>query len=499
FVLMLATVLLGIALGGTLGGLLHGWRSSLRVASVTLAVLEIGIGLAAVLALVAFGGVYDALLALRETPFARLVRTETRLMGVLCVATVLPAAVLMGATFPAAARLWAAGSEGLGRRLGGIYGANVAGAIVGSLAGGFLIVPLLGAHVGLVALAAVNVLLGSALLRLSVRGVWPLGLAVAALAVVGWSALRPPVHEVVFRQHFRDQTLLAYWEGLENTVSVGRDARGMLTMFTNSRGQTNDSPDLVRYHRVMGHLAALLAPEAAPRVLVVGLGAGATPGAIAQHSRSQVDVVELSEAVIAAAPMFSAANRDVLRLPNVRLSIDDGRNYLLRNRQPYDVVTADVIPPFDAGATNLYSLEYFSLVARSLRPDGIMVQWVSPGSAFEHELILRTFLRAFPHATLWLAGDLVIGSPGPIGISRSTLEARLADPSARAALAEVGFNRPQDVLAQFRAGDAELRAYVGDGSILTDNRPMLEYFLSLNVPYQAPDLGRFQGVPELVD
>ena len=46
---------------------------------------------------------------------------------------------------------------------------------------------------------------------------------------------------------------------------------------------------------------------------------------------------------------------DVLSRPNVRLTIDDGRNYLLRNRTPYDVVTADVVHPYDAGATNLYS------------------------------------------------------------------------------------------------------------------------------------------------
>ena len=87
--------------------------------------------------------------------------------------------------------------------------------------------------------------------------------------------------------------------------------------------------------------------------------------------------------------------------------VDDGRNYLLRNRQPYDVITADVVHPYDAGATNLYSVEYFSLVARSLSPNGIMVQWVSPGTAFEHSLIVRTFLQAFPHATLWLGGDLL--------------------------------------------------------------------------------------------
>src|SRR6185503_9669037 len=150
---------------------------------------------------------------------------------------------------------------------------------------------------------------------------------------------------------------------------------------------------------------------------------------------------------------------EVLHQPNVHLHIDDGRNFLLRNRVPHDVITADVVHPYDAGATNLYSVEYFRLVARSLAPHGIMVQWVSPGSAFEHALIVRTFLEAFPNSTLWLGGDLLVGSPSPLRLSQSELERRLVDLGARASLAEVGFNHPQDVLAQFRATSDELRAY----------------------------------------
>ena len=182
----------------------------------------------------------------------------------------------------------------------------------------------------------------------------------------------------------------------------------------------------------------------------------------------------------------------------MHISIDDGRNALLRNRRAYDVVTADVVHPYDAGATNLYSVEYFALVAHALKTDGIMVQWVSPGTAFEHSLIVRTFLQAFPNATLWLGGDLLIGSPSPLHVSRSELEARLADPAARASLAEVGFNHAEDVLAQFRGTSSQLHAYAGQGPVLTDDHPILEYFQSQDIPTDPPDLGQFQGRPEVL-
>jgi spermidine synthase len=504
FVLMLATVLAGIAIGGAVGGAVVRWWPSRRFASTAFGALEVGIGLAAVLALAAFSDAYTGLTTLRDSGPAilvRFVRTDLRLMAMLCVLTVLPAALLMGATFPIAARLWAAGSDGLGRKLGGVYAGNVAGAIVGSLAAGFILVPVLGAHRGLLLLAAANVLVGVTLLASIGRRFAMAACAVVGGVVMAGGAFMAPIHQVVFHEHFPDQQLLAYWEGLENTVSVGRDSGGIQTLYTNSRGQTNDAPDLVRYHRVMGHLAALLAPSRRPRALVVGLGAGATPGALAQHSGTRIDVVELSPSVVAAAAFFDVANAKVLSQPNLNLVVDDGRNYLLRNRAPYDVVTADVVHPYDAGATNLYSVEYFSLVARSLAPNGIMVQWVSPGTAFEHALIIRTFLEAFPHATLWLGGDLLIGSNAPLSLSRSELEARLADPSARASLAEVGFNHAQDVLALFRGTDAQLHGYVGNppGPVLTDDHPILEYFQSQDIPGEPPDLSTFVGPPPTVD
>ena len=416
FVLMLATVLFGIAVGGALGGALVGWRTSSRLAGLTLGWLEIGIGLAAVLALVAFGGAYDLLITLRDSGpnlFARLLRTDPRLMAALCVTTVLPAALMMGATFPIGARLWAAGADRLGQRLGGVYAANVSGAILGSLLGGFVLVPILGAHSSLMLLAATSVLIGVAMLMVVSRGAVPIVAGVLALGAIAWGASRTPLHETVFRERFPDMQLVDYWEGLENTVSVALEPDGVQRLFTNSRSQTNDSPDLVRYHRIMGHLAAVLSPRDGPRTLVVGIGGGATPGAIAQHSGAEVDLIELSEAVVAAAPHFSVVSQDVLAQPNVHLQIDDGRNFLLRNRRLYDVITADVVPPFDAGATNLYSVEYFTLASRALAPDGIMVQWASPGSAYEHELIVRSFLQVFPHVSLWLTGDLLVGSMTP--------------------------------------------------------------------------------------
>ena len=102
--------------------------------------------------------------------------------------------------------------------------------------------------------------------------------------------------------------------------------------------------------------------------LVIGLGGGATSGAVSQHRGTHVQIVELSESVRRAAPFFAHVNYDVLNQPNVRVRVDDGRNFLLLSGETFDVITADIIQPIHAGAGNLYSREYFSLVRRALKP-----------------------------------------------------------------------------------------------------------------------------------
>jgi len=158
--------------------------------------------------------------------------------------------------------------------------------------------------------------------------------------------------------------------------------------------------------------------------------------------------------------------------------VDDGRNYLLLTGGKYDVITADVILPIHAGAGNLYSVEYFTLVRRALKPGGIAVQWVA-GTEAEYKLIVRTFLSVFPETTKRKDGSLMIGSVEPLRLRRRDFDWKLQVPGRRSMLEELGITSFETLTSLFRAGPSELRRYVGEGAVLTDDRPIVEYFLSL--------------------
>jgi spermidine synthase len=265
-------------------------------------------------------------------------------------------------------------------------------------------------------------------------------------------------------------------EGVQTTVAIhetGAGGRPHRIMYLDGMHQASDFPNMAFVHHRIGALPVML--HANPRqALVVGLGGGATAGAVAQFPGVSVDVVELSSAVVGGASFFGHINFGLLQRPTVTLRVDDGRNHLLTTRKKYDVVTADIILPHHAGAGALYSREYFQLVRDALADDGLVLQW-NGGSGAVYNLILRTFLSVFPHTTLWADGTLMLGSMTPFTFSRSAYERRRADPEFRRL-----FDWSYDQLLQtYLAAPDQIRPWVGDGGILTDDRPVIEYFLSV--------------------
>jgi spermidine synthase len=257
------------------------------------------------------------------------------------------------------------------------------------------------------------------------------------------------------------------------------DSRNHKIMYLDGSHQANDTPGTVFVHRRIGFLPTALHP--APKdALVVGLGGGATAGAVSIFPGVSVDVVELSDTVVRGAGQFRHINFDLLRKPGVHLRVDDGRNHMLLTRKRYDVVTADIILPRHAGAGNLYSADYFKLVRNVLKDDGLAVQWVSPDSTEEYNLITRTFLSVFPQSTLWGDGSLLIGTKRPLKLRRSDYERKLADPAYGEALRQMGIGTFDRLASLYVAGPDALHRHVGAGPILTDDRPMVEYFLTLD-------------------
>lgn len=477
FTAMLATVLGGIAVGGLLASRLMRARINLTFA---LTIVQAVTGLATVASM-------SVLLWTVKHGWDTM--SLWRAVGIAILAPAIAMGVGFSLALGAASRAPGRDSGGIGvaDRIGRVYALNVIGAIAGSLVAGFLLLPWLGAMHALIALAACYVASGA--LLAATRRRWPQAVVVA-LVVAAFIAIARDIGDpfkVAIDRRYGD-LLPEFWrdEGAQTAVSV-RATRLQHVLYLDGLHQANDQPAMVTLHRTLGHLPMVL--HGAPvEVLVVGLGGGATPGAVSQHTGAHVQVVELSASVVKAAPFFAHVNYDLLNQANVNVRIDDGRSFLTFTDRRFDVITADVIQPGHAGAGHVYSREYFALVRRALKPNGVVLQWIGRRPSVEYKLIMRTFLDVFPNATLWNDGEFMIGTAGPLRIVPATLDRMRADATTREALDAVGLTSVEVLKSWYTGNAGEMRAFVGPGPLLTDDRPLVEYYHWLPAPEDQPPL-----------
>ncbi|OGD71682.1 MAG: hypothetical protein A2Y64_09595 [Candidatus Coatesbacteria bacterium RBG_13_66_14] len=492
FSAMLAVYLVGLALGGAFGSWLV---KRLKKPQRAFVWGEIGVGLAALattgLALnwpLELGRASQAVVG-GLAGWGSLVASSL----VLTLAVMLLPTFLLGMLFPIAVRLYARESGGVGRRVGELCAANSAGTILGAAATGFVLIPLLGFQGSLLLLTGLSVLVAAAA---AWRWLEKKTLALTSCAAtLAFGALWLPFDRLGENFLREGETLLYYDESESGTVEVREraddPANGGVTtrrLVIDGNQATYTAVSDMRKNRMLAHLPMLVHPD--PRdVLVICFGSGSTFGALAVYDTvERVDCVEIAPAVLECAPFFSEFNLDVLANPLARVIVDDGRNYLLCTDRRYDVITAEPMPPAVAGVVNLYTVEYYELCRRALKPGGVVAQWIPlyQLAVRDVRMLAASFARAFPHAQLWLTGDdiVLLGSDGPLSVDESRFAAAARDPDIVRTLAEVGVPGPMALLDRLALDDAAFRSYARGFEPVTDDRPVIEYSAPRN--YRAP-------------
>jgi spermidine synthase len=455
FTIMLTTFLVGLALGGALAARrVDRNNEPLRL----FGYLELGIGLCAILVLYIFAKL-PTLLERFTAPdtFGRLVFAEFFAAGV----TMLVPTLLMGATFPAAARIYSAGSEAVGRRVGRLYALNTVGAALGAFVAGFGLIPLLGLQRAALALALLNLAVGVAAL-LSAARVPRLQLGGALAAAIVTAALLPEGVYLGFREGATSQ-LVYYREGADATVAVFHVQQPELKIsFVNGRSEVPTDPQSMRAFYMLGHLPALLRPQA-QSALMVSFGNGIATGALSTHRIPRIQAVELVAEQVEAARLYRQENRDVLEYPGLKIAIEDGRNYLLRSDERFDIITADATHPVNTSSWALFTREFYTLVRQRLADDGVFVQWLPfhDLSSQDFRDIIKTFQSVFPHTSLWYTGGphtFLVATPRPL--TRAEVLGLGAELENSAAGADLGDSRKladdllmeEDAVARYTAG-----------------------------------------------
>ncbi len=398
--------------------------------------------------------------------------------------------LMLGATFPVAVKIYTHDIDVRAQGTGNIYAANTAGAVLGALVGGFLLLPMIGARNSLIVIGA-GFVLAAGILASSRRPQpvrilsQPKLVSALVVALVSTVAILLLPRQTVVNFNLQSSTspdVLYHGEGVAHTVDLVRTVDGNTVMMINGNIEADTTMVQRRHFILKGHLPLLLHPNPAD-VAVVGLGLGITLAATERHPTVRnIRLVELSPQMVKAHSYITDVTGNVLRSPKINLRIDDGRNFMAMTEERFDMITADPVHPRITGVGYLYTREYYQDIRKRLRPGGVVTQWMPMYriSKESFDVAFRTFVSVFPNASFWYVRGhgLFVATMDDFAIDYENLAARFRRVEVRADLASIGIDSPEQLLGHLLMDANHIRGYLAQqdsDQLNTDDNAYLEY------------------------
>jgi len=422
--------------------------------------------------------------------------------GVLMLMIALPAA-LLGAAVPLIFSRLRRDLGTVGHLSGRILCVNTIGNLLGSLAAGLLLHPLL--NNGQIFLLCVVIALCTSWLathelsfsvRLTAAGAAVTGIVLLPFSpgyiperfMVGTFKLQTPLlfsytgPSQFYRELLQDVEPIFHEDGPEASAAVLRTPKlpwspeAPMAIMVNGKSDSSTVSDMATL-RLLAHLPALLAPQRT-NALVIGLGTGVTSAELGRYSTMErIDTAEISSSVIKALPNFAPFTGSMHLDGRHNIIHGDAFRIMARSDQRWDIIISEPSNPWVLGVDALFSREFYNISKQHLNHGGLFVQWIHIQNASEQMLgtVLTTLSAEFPNLRMFMsqANDLILlASLEPIAddaLSQAALELA-ANTSVATSLAETGIPGLEALLAK------EIVPHPGlQGPMETLDRPRLNY------------------------
>ncbi len=374
---------------------------------------------------------------------------------------------LLAMVSPFFARVLTRSVDQVGRTVGRLIALGTLGSVAGTALISYVIIPRVPNSVSLYACAGLLLLTGGTYFAVWQRRALAPAALVGALALLfGYAgATRPPFAEMRgWRELHRGNSAFGLLQVIE---SEGGTRRYFLNdLLTQNSYDTAERQSVSLFTHMLHGLGRAYAPEAR-EVLCIGMGVGIVPLQFAREG-AQVDVVEINPAVVPLAERFFDFEPARLR----RLFLGDGRYYLARATNRYDVIVLDAFLG-DSSPSHLMTREAFAALRRCLHPDGVLVMNTitefGPGRDFMVASLARTLEAVFVSHRIHAAGN---GNVFLVASDQPALAPRRTPDFARMPLVVRGW--AEEAFAGIRRVDTSR------GRMLTDDFNPVEFYDARN-------------------
>jgi spermidine synthase len=298
---------------------------------------------------------------------------------------IVPFSMVLGFVTPMLVDRWSEGNPDLAGRA---YATNVAGCILGPLLSGFVLLPFTSEH-WVICIFAIPWLIAGLSPRWLTASPLKIRRPIVAYAMV-LLALQLIWVCKDYETQFHDRIVL---RDSTATIVAATGDKGTKRLLVNGVGITTLTP----ITKLMAHfpLASLNHPP--KNALNICFGMGTTFRSLLSWGIPTTSV-ELVPSVPRVFPYYHPDGNQLLRSPLAHVVIDDGRRYLERTSEHFDVITIDPPPPVEAaGSSMLYSKEFYAVLKQHLQHDGILQTWLPEGDPVVRSSVARAVAESFPY------------------------------------------------------------------------------------------------------
>jgi predicted membrane-bound spermidine synthase len=375
-------------------------------------------------------------------------------------AVMLPSTVLAGMTLPLITNTLLRIGSGE-RAIGWVYATNTAGAIVGVMFAGLVLLPWLGLKGMLVWGAGLDMVLGVGVLALSRAGfdadamrgdrppetrrapAWAAPATGAATLIVSLAVVfgirfdRALLTSGVFRYGRVDAAgtpILYYADG--RTATVGVHVSGSDTLIVLTSNGKPDASLTARWVRAASEPVDPLpiqqqdeSTQMLTSLVTLAHAPGARTGAVIGHGSGMsghylltdpglesLTTIEIEPRMIDASHVYYPANRRIFDDARSRMVIADAKSFFAHRGERYDLILSEPSNPWVSGTASLFSLEFYDQIRSYLSPDGVFGQWFHLYESHDDLVlsVLSALHRSFADYRAYLVGDtdlMIVATP----------------------------------------------------------------------------------------
>ena len=482
---MLSTFMAGLAIGGFLGGRIADKVKNLLM---VFGLLELGIGI--------FGLVTIPLIHLMPPLYFKIYRAFHLspslyffFQFLLCSGIMLIPTTLMGATFPIVSKRVTTSLNEMGKWVGSAYSFNTFGAIIGSFSAGFILMPLVGVRAAAITAACLNIMVAMTMIMLSRARIKGTVVALLILLFVSplFAALQSKEQEwpitYYIAQRYKEykqleeerkgSLVLMDKDYMEGRVKLWRNADGYLVLQVGGKIEGTSYVDMINT-LLLAYLP--IASHKDPNsFLTIGLGAGVTMHAAKQYVKDMY-LVEINRGVLNAMSRFGPSGL----LDNVKVSVNDARNYLLLTDTKFDIISSEPSYPTESSVGNLFTKEFYQIASSKLNPGGIYCQWLPYYQLTDDDvsMMVKTFGYAFDNVYVWAVKHsldlLLVGSNSPFEYTAEDIIERVTILNRTSFPLQFVLSKSPEQVRDFIRKNQEV-------PYNTDDKPLLEFHAARNL------------------